>query len=282
MKSWRILSGLATFALVALAAPLAWRLANRGPRMAGRANPVIQAQLQRPAAQSALKHGYRVVASYPHDPDAFTQGLVWEGGRLFESTGRNGKSSLREVDLKSGRVLRKRNIPFKYFAEGLALAKSRLYQITWQSGEAFQYDLAFKPLKTFRYDGEGWGLTFDGVSLVMSDGSDKLTFRDPATFQPKRTVRVTLNGSPAGSLNELEYINGEIWANVWQTDYILCIDPKTGIARSYLDLRGLLPDNLRTGSEDVLNGIAYDKQTGRILITGKLWPRLFEIRLIKA
>ena len=282
MKSWRILSGLAAFALVALAAPLAWRLANRGPRMAGRANPVIQAQLQRPAAQSALKHGYRVVASYPHDPDAFTQGLVWEGGRLFESTGRNGKSSLREVDLKSGRVLRKRNIPFKYFAEGLALAKSRLYQITWQSGEAFQYDLAFKPLKTFRYDGEGWGLTFDGVSLVMSDGSDKLTFRDPATFQPKRTVRVTLNGSPAGSLNELEYINGEIWANVWQTDYILCIDPKTGIARSYLDLRGLLPDNLRTGSEDVLNGIAYDKQTGRILITGKLWPRLFEIRLIKA
>jgi glutamine cyclotransferase len=243
------------------------------------ANPVIEARIQRPAAESARKLRYKVVASYPHDPDAFLQGLVWQNGRLFESTGLHGQSSLREVSLKSGQILRKVSLSQQYFGEGLALANDRLFQITWQSGEAFLYDLQFKQLRTFRYSGEGWGLTFDGSSLIMSDGTDSLTFRNPNTFEAKRSIKVTLNGAPVRSLNELEYINGQIWANVWQTDYILCIHPKTGVAGSYLDLRGLLPDRMRTGNEDVLNGIAFDKKSGRILLGGKKWPRLFEIKL---
>ncbi len=244
------------------------------------ANPVIEARLQSTSSDSARKLGYKVVASYPHDPEAFTQGLVWQDGRLYESTGQYGQSSLRQVELKSGRVLKKLALSPQYFGEGLALANGRLYQITWQSGQAFLYDLQFKQLNTYRYEGEGWGITFNGTSLIMSDGSDTLTYRNPQTFAPGRTVKVTMNGEPLRNLNELEYINGLVWANVWQTDYVVCIDPKTGVVRSYLDLRGLLPDRLRTGKENVLNGIAFDKKSRRILLGGKLWPRLFEIRII--
>jgi glutamine cyclotransferase len=242
----------------------------------------MEAQLQRPTAESAQKLNYRVLASHPHDRKAFTQGLVWHHGRLFEGTGQLGQSSLREVDLKSGRVLRKITLADQHFGEGVAVAGGQIVQLTWQTGHAFVYDMAFKPLKTFRYGGEGWGLTFDGSRLIMSDGSDTLTFRNPKTFEAARKLPVSLNGSPVRNLNELEYIDGLIWANVWQTDFILCIDPKTGKARSYLDLKGLLPDRLRNGTENVLNGIAYDRSTGRILVTGKLWPRIFEIQLIKA
>lgn len=266
---------------VVVIAPVAWKIWRAPARTRPSANPLIEARIQRTAADSARKLDYTVVATYPHDPGAFLQGLVWHDGRLFESTGQNGKSSLREVDLKTGKVLRKLSLSPQLFGEGLALANGRLYQLTWQSGQAFLYDLQFKQLKTFRYEGEGWGITSDGTSLIMSDGSDVLTFRNPRTFEPIKTVKVTMNGTQVRSLNELEYINGLVWANVWQTDFILCIDPKTGVTKSYLDMRGLLPDRLRTGTEDVLNGVAFDKKSGRILIGGKLWPRLFEIKLKK-
>jgi glutaminyl-peptide cyclotransferase len=224
--------------------------------------------------------GYQVVRSYPHDPRAFTQGLVFLDGVLYESTGLEGESSLRKVRLANGEVLQIHRLDKRYFAEGLAAWKDRLIQLTWQTEVGFVYDReTFKPLRTFTYKGEGWGLTHDGTRLIMSDGSSFLRFLDPETFQETGRVQVRDGARPVENLNELEYIKGEVFANVFQTDRIVRIDPKTGRVNRWIDLRGLL-DPREARNVDVMNGIAYDAAQDRIFVTGKWWPRVFEIRII--
>lgn len=231
-------------------------------------------------ASAARRLAYKVVGSYPHDRAAFLQGLLWHNGGFYESTGLEGESSVRRVEFPSGRVLRKTALSPELFGEGLALVGDRLVQLTWQSRLGLVYDRdTLRPLRRFSYNTEGWGLTYDGKNLIMSDGSDTLTYLDPTTYQPGRRLRVTLDGEPLRDLNELEWIKGEIWANVWQTDLIVRIAPATGRVTSYLDLSGMLKPALRHGEEDVLNGIAYDAQKDRIFVSGKLWPRLFEIKV---
>jgi glutaminyl-peptide cyclotransferase len=205
---------------------------------------------------------------------------VWHEGNLYESTGLYGHSTLRKVDLSTGKVLKSISLPPNLFGEGLAIIGKRLIQLTWTSKVGLVYDLdSFKLLRRFTYKTEGWGLTCDGKMLIMSDGSNNLTYLDPVTFAPVRKLAVTMDGHPVDNLNELEFIEGMIWANQWQTNLILCIDPRTGHVKSFLNLKGILPNNMRTGKEDVLNGIAYDAQQKRIFISGKLWPYLFEIRV---
>lgn len=224
--------------------------------------------------------GYKVVATFPHDTTSFTQGLVFADGELYESTGLQGESTLRRVDLTTGRTLQRLDVPSEYFAEGLALVGDELLQLTWQHRLGFVYDRkTFTQKRTFRYNTEGWGLAYDGTSrLVMSDGSDTLSFLDPKTLAVTRTLRVQDAGRPVGNLNELEWIEGEIWANVWLTDHIARISPTTGEVTAWIDLASLWPVTLRPSpSEQVLNGIAYDKATRRIFITGKKWPRLYQI-----
>lgn len=224
---------------------------------------------------------YRVINTYPHDPHAFTQGLAYVDGHLYESTGLNGHSSLRMIDLTTGRVLQSAVVPNKYFAEGLAPWGSTLVQLTWQSHVAFMYDrFSFRQLKTFHFDGEGWGLTQDGKHLILSDGTSELRFFDPNTFQEIRRIIVKDQGMPVTELNELEYIHGEIYANIWHSDRIARVSPQTGQVLGWINLAGLLPDSERSSSEAVLNGIAYDAAHGRLFVTGKLWPKLFEIKVI--
>lgn len=224
---------------------------------------------------------YRVINTYPHDPHAFTQGLAYVDGHLYESTGLNGQSSLRMVDLTTGRVLQSVAVPSKYFAEGLAPWGSTIVQLTWQSHIAFVYDrFSFRLLKTFHYDGEGWGLTQDGKHLILSDGTADLRFFDPNTFREVRRITVKDQGMPVTELNELEYVDGEIYANIWHSDRIACISPQTGQVLGWINLTGLLPDSERSGPEAVLNGIAYDAAHDRLFVTGKLWPKLFEIKVI--
>lgn len=234
-------------------------------------------------ASSALAYAadaYQIIHTYPHDPQAFTQGLVLVDGHLYESTGLYGKSSLRMVELETGRVLQLHNLPKQYFAEGLTNWGSTLIQLTWKSGTAFVYDrFSFRLLRTFQYPGEGWGLTQDGKRLILSDGSATLRFLDPHTFKEVRSIHVRDHGSPVNQLNELEYVRGEIYANVWQTDKIARISPKTGKVLGWIDLANLLSPNQRTSPDAVLNGIAYDSLHDRLFVTGKLWPKLFEIRL---
>jgi glutaminyl-peptide cyclotransferase len=228
---------------------------------------------------AATEH-YRVVHAYPHDPGAFTQGLLYQDGVLYESTGLQGHSSLRKVQLESGRVLQKIDVARPYFAEGLTSWGSELVQLTWVSHLAFVYDRqTFRREREFRYDGEGWGITHDSSSLIMSDGSDTLRYLDPVTFHVTRRVRVNDAGTPIANLNELEYIRGALYANVWQTDRVACIDPASGKVTAWLDLSGLLSDNERTPETDVLNGIAYDDAGDRLFVTGKRWPKLFEIKI---
>jgi glutamine cyclotransferase len=232
---------------------------------------------QAPSATLPI-YGYTVVRSYPHDPGAFTQGLQFVDGVLYEGTGLNGRSSIRRVTLETGNVLKQHNIDAQYFGEGITILGNDLFELTWQSGIAFVYDRnTFVARKSFKYSGEGWGLTHDGTNLIMSDGTEYLRFLDPATFAERRRVRVTGVGQPVKSLNELEWVKGEIFANIWMTDYIARIDPATGRINAYIDLRGLMPAN--DPSRDVLNGIAYDAGSDRLFVTGKLWPRLFEIKL---
>jgi len=221
-----------------------------------------------------------VLHSWQHDPGAYTQGLLVHEGRLYESTGQEGESSLRRVELTTGAVQQKVDVARPHFAEGLVAFGGRLYQLTWKSGKAFVYDLAtFAVRDTLEYYGEGWGLTTDGESIIMSDGTSRLRFLDPATFAVRRTVDVIDGQSPVSQLNELEYVKGEVWANVWTSDQIVRIDPKTGKVTGWIDLTGLLPRAERTGREDVLNGIAHDAATDKLYVTGKYWPRLFEIVL---
>lgn len=218
-----------------------------------------------------------VVASYPHDPGAFTQGLAIEEGRLYESTGQYGASSLRLVDLESGRVERLVNLARSYFGEGIAIAGGRIYQLTWQSRTGIVYDLeSFEALERFRYMGEGWGVTYDGEWLVVSDGTPTLRFMDPASFEVVRRVNVADEGRPVARINELEYVDGEVWANIWYEDRIARISPDDGRVLGWLDLAHVWPAAERN-REQVLNGIAYDRDADRLYVTGKNWPRLYEI-----
>lgn len=235
--------------------------------------------LDTPAARTPT-YTFDVVNTYPHDPKAFTQGLQWHQGRLFESTGQVGQSDIREVELTTGRVLRKQPLEEPHFGEGIVILGDQLTQITWTSGKAFTYDWqTFRRTGTFSYDGEGWGLTTDGTSLIMSNGSSTLIYRDPKTFVAQKAITVTDHGNPVSQLNELEWVKGEIWANVWQSEQIARIDPATGNVLGWIDLAGILPSIDRTGNEDVMNGIAYDAENDRIFVTGKLWSKLFEVSL---
>src|SRR5215813_1219066 len=228
----------------------------------------------------ARRIDYEVVNSYPHDPTSFTQGLLWHDGGLYESTGQYGQSKLRRLEFPSGRVLKEVNLSRELFGEGLALVNNRLIQLTWQSQRGFVYDLnTFKLEREFSYSTEGWGLTYDGKNLILSDGSSDLFYFDPQTFKTIRKMAVRMNGQPIEELNELEFIDGEIWSNVWQQDLILQIDPSSGTVKSFLDLKGILAPSDKTGVENVLNGIAYDQASKRIFVTGKLWPRIFEIKI---
>jgi len=235
-----------------------------------------------PTIPPVTDYTYRIINSFPHDRTAFTQGLVYDSGFFYESTGLVGRSSLRKVEPATGEVLRKTDVPAPYFAEGLALWQNSLVQLTWQSGIGFIYDKAtFDQKGDFTYATEGWGLTHDGSRLIMSDGTANLYFLDPATFQKIGQVEVRDDGAPVVRLNELEYIDGKIYANVWQTNRIAVIDPGDGRVTGWIDLAGLLtPQQTAGGTVDVLNGIAYDAAGKRLFVTGKLWPLVFEIELV--
>lgn len=224
-----------------------------------------------------LKH--TVVKAYPHDRQAFTQGLFFLDGQLWEGTGLYDRSGLRRVELATGKVVQIHPIGDAYFGEGLAAVGNQLFQLTWKNGLMFVYDKASMQLqKAFRYTGEGWGLTTDGKQLIMSDGTSALHWVDPSNGTRLATVRVTDGGREIANLNELEWIKGEIWANVWQSNRIARIDPATGRVKAWLNLTGILTAAEAQGT-DVLNGIAYDAKGDRVFITGKLWPKLFEIRV---
>lgn len=234
------------------------------------------------AESKAASYGYRVLHAYPHDPKAFTQGLIYLDGYLYESTGLNDHSSLRKVDLQTGAVLQRYDLPAQYFGEGLTNWKNTLIQLTWTTHIGFVYDRSnFRLLRTFQYEGEGWGLTQDGVHIIMSDGSSSLRFLDPKTFQIVKRIVVSDGGVEVHDLNELEYIHGHIYANIWQTNLIAVISPADGHVLAWIDLTGLRPASARGNSDAVLNGIAFDNAHNRLFVTGKLWPKLFEIQLIR-
>ena len=218
-----------------------------------------------------------VLEERDHDPKAFTQGLEFDDGRLYESRGRNGESGISEIDPRDGSVLRWTSLGDEYFGEGVTVVGDSLIQLTWLAGKAFVYDIeSFEVTGSFDYEGQGWGLCFDGVRLVMSDGSSSLTMRDPETFTVVDSVPVRLDGSSVASLNELECVNGKVYANIWQTETIVEINPSTGDVTAVINASGLLDDSNRAGA-DVLNGIAYDEASGAFLLTGKLWPSMFVV-----
>ena len=229
-----------------------------------------------------LNWGYKVVASYPHDPQAFTQGLVVEDGKMFEGTGEYGNSTLRRVDWKTGNVEEQVALNQQYFGEGIAIMGNRLFQLTWQNRLGLVYDVeSLKYLQSFSYTGEGWGLTHDDKHLIMSDGTSTLRFLDPVSFKVVKQLSVKTGKQKVGSLNELEYVEGEIWANIWHEDRIVRISPSDGTVLGWINLAGLFPRQPRD-RERVLNGIAYDSKTKRLFVTGKYWPQLFEIEIIRA
>ncbi|HVP57666.1 MAG TPA: glutaminyl-peptide cyclotransferase [bacterium] len=258
-----------TWVLLAVGAVLALEGGCAEPRQSGK------------QAAGAV-YGCRVVHAYPHDPGAFTEGLIYRDGELLESTGLYGRSSLRRVKLETGEVLQSRSIAAQHFGEGLTDWDGRLIQLTLNSGFGFVYDLnTFAVVDTFGYSGAGWGLTHDRSQLIMSDGTPTLRFLDPVTFRETGHVTVMDGGVPVANLNELEYVKGEVYANVWQTDFIARIAPKSGRVTGWINLASLRA--LAGGdSADVLNGIAYDTHSDRLFVTGKLWPKLFEIQLVRA
>ena len=225
---------------------------------------------------------YLVVNTYLHDPNAFTQGLVFADGIFYEGTGQHGASGIRKVAPATGVVLAEKRLSEQYFGEGIAVFGNRLYQLTWKAGICFVYDKNTFALQTqFTYPTEGWGITHDGEKLAMSDGTNTIYFRHPDTFEEMGRIEVTDSAGPVHYLNELEYIKGQLFANVWQTDRIVRIDPKTGAVTGWIDLAGILPSEDRLQHRvDVLNGIAYDAEADRLFVTGKWWPKLFEIRLV--
>ena len=232
------------------------------------------------ATPSAPRQSYTVVHSYPHDSSAFTQGLEYADGFLYEGTGLNGRSSIRKVKLETGEVVQRRDVSPEYFGEGITLWKSELIELTWRSQIAFVYNRqSFEPKKQFTYSGEGWGLTHDDRLLIMSDGSASLRYLSPTTFAEQRRVLVTDGGARVTRLNELEYVRGEIFANVWQTERIVRVAPDSGRVLAWVDLRGLLAPEEAIAADAVLNGIAYDAEHDRLFVTGKLWPKVFEIKI---
>jgi len=232
-------------------------------------------------SELGYRSGYKVIDQFPHDPQAFTQGLIFHEGYLYESTGLRGHSSLRKVDLGSGEVVQMIELDNAFYAEGLAFWDETLVQLTWQEQTGFIYDLDdFILVDTFSYSTEGWGLTHDGTNLIMSDGTSTLFFLDRNTLKVVRTVEVSDHGTPVTRINELEYVLGEVFANVLQTNTIARIDPSTGLVNGWIDLAGLLPADVNASSVAVLNGIAYDPIQDRLFVTGKLWPYLFEIALV--
>jgi len=243
--------------------------------LVGAGSPLAQARAATPV------YGYEVVRTYPHDPHAFTEGLFLRDGSLYESTGLRGSSTIRKVVLETGQVESGRSLPSQYFGEGIIDWKDKLIQLTWQDQVGFIYGFDDFALRgQFTYDGEGWALTHDDTRIIMSDGTSRLRFLDPETLKEIGGVDVTEDGKPVDQLNELEWVKGEIYANIWQSDRIARIDPATGHVTGWIDLKGLLPVEDQPGT-DVLNGIAYDAKADRLIVTGKLWPRLYEIRLVK-
>ncbi len=239
----------------------------------------LTAWAQLGARRAPAVAGFKVVAVYPHDPGAFTQGLAIDEGQLYEGTGLYGESTIRRVDLATGRVEKQRALNARYFGEGIAILDGLLYQLTWKNGVGIVYDLgSFEVQRTFQYDGEGWGLTHDGKNLILSDGSATLRFIDPKTFEVVKELEARDNGAPVTRLNELEYIAGEIWSNVWYDDRIARISPSTGAVIGWIDLATLYPRDGRD-SDAVLNGIAYDSAAKRLFVTGKNWPQLYEIEV---
>jgi len=226
-------------------------------------------------------YGYQVVRSYPHDHGAFTQGLIVRDGAFYEGTGMNGQSGIRKVKIETGEVLQAKKLEEQYFGEGITEFKGSIYQLTWQHGIGFVYDVkSFERTRSWNYQGEGWGLTHDGTNIIMSDGTAQLRLLDPTTLKELSRVTVRDGGTAVQKINELEYVKGEILANVWQTERIARIDPKTGTVTGWIDLTGLLTPSERA-SADVLNGIAYDAAADRLFVTGKWWPRIFEIKIVK-
>lgn len=267
-------------AILAGAAPVV-----SGPATLLLSRPAPDVRQSAPAARSpepaALPvQAARVIASYPHDPAAFTQGLFFSEGRLFESTGQHGGSGVREVDLTTGKVKREVKLARRYFGEGSTAWGKTIVSLTWQHGVAFRWDRdTFKPLGQFSYVGEGWGLTQDGANLILSDGTPQLRFLDPVTFAERHRVTVTWQGGAVRGLNELEYVRGEVLANIWHSNLIARIDPATGAIKGFIDLTAITDSLGLADPEAVANGIAYDAKTAKLYVTGKNWPRLFEIAL---
>lgn len=242
--------------------------------------PDVPAPAKPEAPKLVVVDGFEVVNTFPHDASSYTQGLAFDGGRFIESQGQHGESSLRLVEVETGKVLKKLPLESRYFAEGCAVLKGLVYQLTWQQHVVFVYDAReLRSVGSFPLEGEGWGLTTDGTNLFVSDGTDTLRVLDPTTHAVTRKIAVRVQGRALYQLNELEWIEGELWANVWHTDRIARIDPKTGEVARIVDLTGLLSANERRDRESVLNGIAYDAAKKRIFVTGKNWPKLFEIRV---
>ena len=224
--------------------------------------------------------GYRIVQSYPHDATSFTQGLFWQDGHLYEATGQYGHSRVARLDLETGKALAETKLPADQFGEGITRWGEQIIGVTWQNGIGHRWSIKdLKPLGTFKYDGEGWGVTMVGDSLVLSDGSSDLKFLDPATMAEQKRITVRFGGRPLAMINELETIEGQVWANIWMTDFIIRIDPATGNVVSLIDLAGLKADAGATGGDSVLNGIAWDAKKKRLFVTGKYWPKLYEIAL---
>ncbi len=240
-----------------------------------------EAPLPMAESETAVRsYGFEVIRTLPHDVKAFTQGLVVHAGAFLESTGQNGQSSIRIVDITSGKVRKLEKLEDRYFGEGMTVLNGKAYMITWLNQSGFIYDAhTLKELDKFSYAGEGWGLTNDGKNLIMSNGSNVLSVIDPKTFAVVRSISVTQSGSLVSQLNELEWIEGEIWANIWQSDRIVRIDPSSGKVTGVIDLTGILPNSSRTATTDVLNGIAYDTAAKAIYVTGKNWPSMFQIRV---
>ncbi len=235
-----------------------------------------------PVPKTGQTYGYSIVRRWPHNPAAFTQGLVFKNGNLYESNGQNGRSDLRILDLQTGIIKAKVDLSFEYFGEGMTILNGKIFQLTWNNNKGFIYDEnTLAPLGEFTYEGEGWGLTNDGRSLIMSNGSNNIIFLNPETFQVQKIIQVYDNGAPLYRINELEYIQGNIYANIWHSDKIALIDPGLGEIVGWIDLTGLLPGAAEKNGEAVLNGIAYDSATDRLFVTGKLWPVLFEIKLVE-
>ena len=254
-----------------------------GQKPAAARSPVGNGNRPPPEWQVATDLTYEVVAELPHDAEAYTQGLVLHDGHWIESTGKNGQTTLRRVDPATGAVVLKKNLVANFFGEGCTVLGGKIYQLSWKNQEGFVYDAAsFQWQKNFSYTGEGWGLTNDGTSLIMSNGSNILQFIDPVTFKPGKVLKVEWNGQPLDKLNELEFIEGEIFANIWFKEQIARIDPANGRVIGMIDLAGIDKKEKRLEEDNVLNGIAYDPVTRNIFVTGKCWPKIYQIRLVAA